>query len=738
MSKRVFQALKIIHWSPLVCFGLAWLLMQTEPMKQVAWRTLDWRTNLRVYFQPPADPRIGIILFEDSTEMNVLSWPPDRAYHGALIELLAQTKPAVLTWDVILDATREGDGDQKMGLSVQAAESAGMRVITGSVTNADLVEIEPGFDGPTRPLTDVTGDVGSFYGDDYAIVPFPQLRAASAYGFVDAPRGMDGIIREIPLVVRIGRTVYPSLALQTLMAYYQVAADKVRVRAGDAVYLPTASREVRVPISSSGMYFINYRYDHDDLRQDFQTDTYGSVLVGLNRRFVEGVATQAVPDYAGKILLVGQTVTGKADAGPTPRAAYSPLVLVHANVVNNVLANDFARRAPDWMVWLTLIAFGYLCVWLALTRSLMLLATVSLLVFVGYSSLAVWGWVFWSLWFPWVGPVIGLTSLLFIVIGRRVRQEQKAKQEIKGMFGSYVSPQVVEKLVSAGQPPQLGGHEAEITAFFSDIQNFTTFSERLAPDRLVELMNEYLTACTDVLQSEGGTLDKYIGDATVAIYGAPVPQVDHAYRACVTAVRIQARLDELREKWRQEGEKWPTIVHRIRTRIGLNSGACIVGNMGSRTRFNYTMMGDNVNLAARMESAAKNWGVYTMCTEATRLGCVEHGGDRIVFRPLGRIVVKGRARATPIHEVVGFKDSLAPTALDCFAAFAQGLERHYARDWDGALECFRRSAELESNIPGKTPGVMSNPSLVYLEIIEYYKVTPPERGWDGAFVMTEK
>jgi len=738
MLKRVLHALSKIHWSPLVCFGFAWLLMQTELMKQVAWRTLDWRTNLRVYFQAPADPRVEIILFEDSTEMNVLSWPPDRAYHGALIELLAQTKPAVVSWDVILDATREGDGDEKMGLSVQAAEAAGLRVVTGSVTSVEPVELAPGFEGPTKPLTDVVGSIESFYGDENAIVPFPQLRQASVYGFVDAPRGQDGIIREVPFVVRIGRAVYPSLALQTLMAYYQIPADKVRVRPGDAVYLPTAKGEVRVPIDRRGMYFINYRYDHDDVRPDFKTETYGNVLLQLNRRFVEGHVEQDVPDFAGKILFIGQTVEGKADAGPTPRAAYSPLVLIHANVVANVLANDFARRAPEVVVWLSVIALGYLCVWLALKRSMTLLAVVSGLVLVSYTSLAVWGWVFWSLWFPWVGPLIGMTLLLFIVIGRRVLREQQAKQEIKGMFGSYVSPQVVEKLIDAGKPPELGGHEAEITAFFSDIQNFTTFAERMAPDRLVELINEYLTACTDIVQAEGGTLDKYIGDASVAMFGAPIAQKDHAYRACVTAVRVQARLEELRAKWQAEGDRWPEIVRKMRTRIGLNSGVCIVGNMGSRTRFNYTMMGDNVNLAARMESASKSWGVYTLCAEATRLACEEHGGNQIVFRPLGRIIVKGRARATPIHEIVGFKDDLTMAAQECFGLFAQGLERYYQRDWDGAVGFFRRSADLEPQGPVKTPGATSNPSLVYLEIIEQYRFEHLGDDWDGVFTMKEK
>jgi adenylate cyclase len=362
-----------------------------------------------------------------------------------------------------------------MAAGVQAAQESGVRVVTGSVANPDPVEITPGFDGPTQTLTDVTGDISLFYGDEHAIMPFPQLRHVSTYGFVDAPRGRDGIIRELPLVVRIGPKVYPSLALQTLMAYYQTPADKVRVRAGDAVYLPTPAGVVRVPISVQGMYFIIYRYDHDDLRPDFKPDSYGEVVLSLNRHFVEGVAEQPIPDYAGKILLIGQTVTGKADAGPTPRAAYSPLVLVHANVVNNILAQDFARRAPEPLAWIGLIAIGYLCAWLALRRSLTLLASVSILVIVAYTNLVVWGWVFWSLWFPWVGPLLGFVALQFIVIGRRAWQEQKAKQEIKGMFGSYVSPQLVEKLVNAGEPPRLGGQEVEITAYFSDFQGFSTF-----------------------------------------------------------------------------------------------------------------------------------------------------------------------------------------------------------------------------------------------------------------------
>ncbi len=740
MRQRLLQTLRRFTWSPLICFGLAYLLMQTEAMQQVAWRTLDWRTNLRAYYQAPADSRIAIVLFEDDTEMNLVSWPPDRSYHGALVELMSLAKPAVITWDVILDAVREGEGDATMGAGVTAAMQAGTRVVTGSVTNYDPVDIPPGEPGPTRPIPQVEGEIGGMYGDNYAIIPFPQLRQASWYGFVDAPRGPDGIIRELPMVVRVGTDVYPSLALQTVLAYYNVTVDAVRVRLGDAVYIkPAAGDEVRVPIDEHGMYFINYRFDHDDLRPDYPTYSYRAALLKLNSFFVEqATGGPAPPDLTDKIVLIGQTVTGKADAGPTPRGAYSPLVLVHANVINNILAGDFARRLPEWAPWSLMIALGYGCAWLARRRSISLIALVSVLILVIYTGLVVWGWIAWSIWFPWVGPLLGFTTLEFILVGRRVWQEQKAKQEIKGMFGSYVSPDVVEKLINAGEPPHLGGIETEITAYFSDIQSFSSFSEKMPPARLVELMNEYLTACTDIVQGEGGTLDKYIGDAVVAMYGAPAEQPDHALRACLSAIQVQRQLGELRAKWRSEGDKWPEVVWRMRSRIGLNTGRCIVGNMGSRTRFNYTMMGDDVNLAARMESGAKSWGVYIMCTAATKAACETHGGDRIVFRPLGRIVVKGRAQATPIYEIVGLKETVDDRTRECLAIFDQGLERYYRQDWVGAIAQFEQSSALEPFQPDPATGVASNPSLIYLKIISEYQKHPPGPNWDGVYVMSEK
>ena len=506
------------------------------------------------------------------------------------------------------------------------------------------------------------------------------------------------------------------------------------MRLGEFLTIETPQVTRRIPIDETGGYLVNYRH----ARGGYKINDYSVLFELLGRHFVNGENMEALPSLKNKILLVGQTANGLADFGPTPLDPLTPLVLIHANIIENILNEDYAHVAPAAPVWLSAFVFGLAGLMFFSKRKLRDHAIYSLGLPAIYAGAAYYTWAQWSLCLPLVGPVLGFISLQVFQVGRRVLAEQKAKQEIKGMFGTYVSPALVSKMIDSGTPPQLGGHDDEITAYFSDIQSFSTFSEKLGSGPLVELMNEYLTACTDIVQGEGGAVDKYIGDAVVAMFGAPVPLADHAYRACVTTQLVHQKLGELRAKWKSEGEKWPQIVWNMQTRIGLNSGVCMIGNMGSRTRFNYTMMGDNVNLAARMESGAKSWGAYTMVAEATKLSCEKHGGDRVVFRLLGRIVVKGRSTAVPIYEIVGLKENVTTQTRECLGLFEQGLARHFARDWDGAIGLFKKSCEIEPNIPGKTPGVVSNPSLVYINITEHYKEEPPPENWDGVYHMKEK
>lgn len=739
MAPTLGNTLRQTWWLPLLCYGLALWFTRAEPARLLEARTLDWRTRYRAIFQPPPDPRIVIALFEDGTDANMAPWPVDRAWHGQLNKFLALEKAAVVTWDVILDASREGEGDRTMARDTRQAIQDGTRVVMAASTSHAVVEVRPGAAGPTQALTNIAGDLRSIQGDAYGLLPFPELRAVCWWGAADADRGPDGIIREIPLIVRMGENYYPSLALQTLLVYLQVPAAEVRVRLGEAIMVPTKDRTWRIPIDHRGWFLLNYRYDQPAGQPDFPTHSYLELLLKINEYRVEKKpGARKPPDLAGKIVFIGQTVTAKADAGPTPLGAFSPLVLVHANLLHNMLTDDYARRAPDWLVWGLAVLLGYGGIVVIAHRSVIILCGSTVLGVVGYTALATGLWVGGSWWLPVVGPLLGFAGLQFMVIGRRIREEQRARQEIKDMFGTYVSPQLVERLIKSGQPPQLGGHEAEITAYFSDIQGFSGFSETLPPTRLVELMSEYLTACTEIVQEEGGTLNQYAGDAIVVMFGAPVSFPDHASRACRAALRVQLRLGELRSKWQTEGAKWPPAVGAMQSRIGLNTGRCVVGNMGSRMRFNYTMMGDDVNLAARMESGAKHWGVYTMCSEATKLACEQHGAAGVVFRPLGRIVVKGRTQPVPIYEIVGLKENLTAGTRECLDLFAQALARFQARDWAGARGFLERSAGLEPNTPGRTPGVTGNPSLVYLDIVAEYSRSPPAADWDGVFVMKEK
>ena len=454
----------------------------------------------------------------------------------------------------------------------------------------------------------------------------------------------------------------------------------------------------------------------------------------------------AQAEFRDAIVLIGPVDPLLQDRAPTSLDEFPvPKVSLHGNLLKTIVSGFYLKRLPAWQG----IAWLEYSIAIALTLIVTILAVaggaralfakiMAVLAVAIYVALAFQWFKGSHVILPLAAPLGAAFTTSFAGLIWQVIDEQKAKGRIKGMFSAYLAPTVVNNLIDSGREPELGGHEEQITAYFSDIQSFSTFSEKMTPARLVELMNEYLTACTDLVQEEGGTLDKYIGDAVVAMFGAPLPLPDHAFRACTATVRVQMRIEELRQKWRREGDAWPLVIHNLRARLGLNTGSAIIGNMGSRTRFSYTMMGDNVNLAARMESGAKSLGVYTMITDTTRTECEPHSGDKIVFRFLDKIVVKGRSLPVPVHEVVGFKTDLGQQTFDCLGLHAQAIERYLVQDWDGAIKIFERSAALEPNQPNKQLAIESNPSLIMIERCHYMKDHPPGTGWDGVYVMKEK
>jgi adenylate cyclase len=259
----------------------------------------------------------------------------------------------------------------------------------------------------------------------------------------------------------------------------------------------------------------------------------------------------------------------------------------------------------------------------------------------------------------------------------------------------------------------------------------------LSPQQLVALMNEYLSAMSDILMDEGCYVDKYIGDAIVGIFNSPVELEKHALKACVVTQLLHKRLAELRAKWSSEGDKWPSFVSKMQMRIGMNTGRATVGNMGSEKRFNYTMMGDMVNLAARCESGAKSYGVYTMVTGETKRSA-EAGGDDCVFRFLDKIIVKGRSEPAEMYEVVCLRKYLDDETRQCIEIYAEGIEHYRAQRWSGALESFEKSAALESNRPERNPDSPTTPSLAMIERTRHLMDVPPGADWNGVYVMKSK
>ncbi len=330
---------------------------------------------------------------------------------------------------------------------------------------------------------------------------------------------------------------------------------------------------------------------------------------------------------------------------------------------------------------------------------------------------------------PMVAPIaaIGVTYVSNVLY--RFLNEQKDKKYLKSTFGAYISPALIDQMYEEKQEPKLGGEAGYHTAFFSDIQSFSAFSEVMEPEDMVKLMNDYLTEMTTVLLKYQGTLDKYIGDAIVAFYGAPVPVNDHELLACKTALAMEEKVNVLREKWSQNPEM-PEIVHNLRHRVGLNSGPMVTGNMGSEMRMNYTMMGDTVNVAARLEASAKQYGVYIQVAENT----YEKVKDDFEWRTLDYVRVKGKTVPVHVYELLAEKGDLNSDTKKLIKLYNEGLDLYNDQKWDDALAKFEASAELEDEFPTRP----TTPSKVYIHRCNHFKSEPPEKDWDGVWTMTKK
>ena len=435
-------------------------------------------------------------------------------------------------------------------------------------------------------------------------------------------------------------------------------------------------------------------------------------------------------EFVGKKLYYGLTATGTSDLNPMPFDPRYPMVGLHANALNTILDNKIIYEVPKIHVALIIILFGLLLSFGVPALNASMGGLVTAIVIGSYGWISFWLFSNHHVWLDIVGPLSTLSiGYLGITVFNYI-QEEKNKNFLKDSFGTYVSPELIDQMYESGEEPSLGGEEGYHTAFFTDIQSFSAFSEKLTASELVALLNQYLTDMTDVLLENNGTLDKYIGDAIVAFYGAPIEVDDHELWACKTAIQMQENLAVLRKGWIKEGDRWPEIVHNMQNRIGISSGQMVTGNMGSESRMNYTMMGDNVNTAARLESSAKQYGIYIQIADST----YQPIKDKIVVRDLDYVKVMGKEEPVKVWELISEKGKEPEMYKKILPAYHEALKLYQNQDWSKAIEAFKASDALEDMFPGRK----TNPSRIYIPRCEHFQSNPPGDDWDGVWTLTSK
>ena len=438
----------------------------------------------------------------------------------------------------------------------------------------------------------------------------------------------------------------------------------------------------------------------------------------------ERSASVTPADVSGKVLFYGLTAPGTTDLSVTPVEGNYPMVGIYPNVLNTILQGAFIRRMPPWTDALLIISLGVLLS-LVIPRLRVLSGAALIAGLVGlYGVTSLLAFTHAGLWLEIVAPLMTLiVGYLALTIYGYVIKE-KEKEFVQGAFGHYLSPAVVNEIMTnPGMVTQLGGEERVMTAFFSDVAAFSTISECLTPVELVNFINEYLTDMCNIVEDYGGTIDKFEGDAILAFYGAPVYYEDHAVRGCLACVDQQTRLTEMRDRWDRD-KSLPPALQKLRerwegqgrpfahVRMGLTAGPMVVGNMGSRTRTDYTMMGDTVNLAARFESGQKIYGTAIMVNEAI----YEAVKDLVETRRLDIILVVGKEEPVTAYEVLERKGDLSQIQQDVVGLYNEGLDLYDRFEFAEAKRRFEQALGVDST---------DGPSALYADRCEDYIEHPP-------------
>jgi len=540
--------------------------------------------------------------------------------------------------------------------------------------------------------------------------------AAASFGFINIKPDPDGTLRHALLMMRYqDQDFFPSLDLEVVREYEQIR-----------------DQDIAAYIAPDGLERIQFgRHTLRHARDGSALINYTGPYHTYQHYSMSDVISGAVPSetFRDKIVLIGPTALGIGDIRNTPFANQDPVYMgveVHANIIDNLLHNEekgrgfLQRTSYQEMADLGFIVLFGLGFGLLFSRVTPLNSTILVIL-----TLAVYAWFVYfgfaqkGQWFSFVIPAGTLAADYVAITSVRMIREEREKRKIRKTFSQYLSPGVIE-LIEKDPEKYIrpGGEEKELSVLFSDIRGFTTISEGLTPDELVQLLNEYFGKMTDIVFATDGTLDKYIGDAIMAFWGSPYPQADHAFRSCSCALKMVRGLAELNAKWKASGHP------PISIGIGLNTGLVNVGNMGSARRLSWTVMGDNVNLASRLEGITKEYHVQLVISEAT----YRHVASQFVCRELDKIRVKGKNLPVTIYELMDVAAEKS-TYEPLLARFDEAMAAYRGQKWSAAAVKF---VDILADFPE------DGPSKVFLERAMEFSENAPEGEWDGVYVMKTK
>jgi adenylate cyclase len=670
-----------------------------------------------------ADPRLG-------------QWPWPRTRIADIIANLTRLGAVVIAFDAVFsepdrlnpeiaadtfrnldEATREKlralpSNDQIMAEAIRAS-----RVVLGE-SGVPSVRADLDKNLPVTGLATLGEDPQPFMYQFAGLLRNIEVleQAAAGRGLFTIKPERDGIVRRVPMIMVAQGVTMPSLTFEMLRV--ASGSSTILIKTDEAGIKGLGVKGFQIPTDANGQLWVHYAHN-DPL-------IYVSAIDVLDNRVPQD-------KIAGKLILIGTSSTGLNDIKTTPVSPAMPGVEIHAQVLESALTAAVVQQ-PNYGIALEFfgaLILGILVIAFAPNFGPITLVAVGA---VFASVLAGTAWFFYTqhkLLVDFTYPLMSTTAIYLTLIFASFVREQAQRRQIRSAFGQYISPALVEQLAQSPEKLVLGGEAREMTIMFSDMRGFTSISEtyKSDPQGLTSLMNRFLTPLTNAILARKGTIDKYMGDAIMAFWNAPLDDKDHHLNACEAALDMLERVDELEQEREQEAKDGGHVYIPLNIGVGLNTGTCVVGNMGSDVRFDYSVLGDSVNLASRLEGQSKEYGFPIIVGSKTAMAVK----DRFAILELDFIMVKGKKEPEVIYAIAGREDVAHSGRFQRLRNLTiEMLACYRGRDWDGALAAIERGRKTDD---GQALGLLYK---LYEARIRNYIENPPPEDWNGAFALLTK